>query len=238
MENVPTPHNSAKLGDIARVVIMPGDPLRARYIAKKYLQDVVCYNKVRAMYGYTGMYNNIKISVQGSGMGCPSMGIYSKELYDFYNVDTIIRVGTAGAINQKLNLRDIIIADSSNTASSYVEQFNVSNKNSLCATKELVNKAIDIAKNKNFSVKVGKIYTSDTFYTDIEKLKKLANSDILAVEMETAALYTNAFISNKKAISILSVSDNPITGESLSSTDRENSFNKMIKFALELAILC
>lgn len=241
MLNVPTAHNSAKLGDIAQTVIMSGDPLRAKYIADNYLKNVVCYNQVRAMYGYTGYFENVKISVQGSGMGCPSMGIYSKELFDFYNVQNIIRVGTAGALNSSLKLKDIVFAKQVYTNSNYVKlngNDKIKNSDLLYANSMLLDMAEKIAINKNIPYVSGKIFTSDIFYSDINFLNNLAKNDFLAVEMETAALYTNAYNSGKNALTILSISDNPIIGTGLSSTERQISFDKMIKIALELAINC
>ena len=241
MKNVPTAHNEAKLDDIANTVIMPGDPLRAEYIAKTFLKDVKCYNKVRSMYGFTGYYNGIRLSVQGSGMGCPSMGIYSKELFDFYNVKNIIRVGSAGALSTNLKLKDIVLASQDYTNSNYIKlvknNYNVEQKY-IEASKLLLNIAEDVAKRKNISYISGKVYTSDVFYSNINIQKKLAEQGILAVEMETAALYTNAFNSNKNALAILSISDNPITGEGLSSLDRQVSFNQMIELALDVATKC
>lgn len=241
MKNVPTVHNEAKLDDIANTVIMPGDPLRAEYIAKTFLKDAKCYNKVRSMYGFTGYYNGIRLSVQGSGMGCPSMGIYSKELFDFYNVKNIIRVGSAGALSTNLKLKDIVLASQDYTNSNYIKlvknNYNVEQKY-IEASKLLLNIAEDVAKRKNISYISGKVYTSDVFYSNINIQKKLAEQGILAVEMETAALYTNAFNSNKNALAILSISDNPITGEGLSSLDRQVSFNQMIELALDVATKC
>ncbi|MNP22357.1 Purine nucleoside phosphorylase DeoD-type [compost metagenome] len=224
------------MGDIARTVIMPGDPLRAKYIAEKYLKNVVCYNEVRGMLGYTGEYKGVRISVQGSGMGCPSMGIYSKELFDLYNVDNIIRVGSAGAISDKIELRDLIVAKSVYTNSNYVKELGFDSNFIPTSNNNILEKAVSINSGYGFNAKFGNIYTSDVFYSDVKKLIDLKDLDILGVEMETAALYSNASVSNKNALSILTVSDKPITGESLSAIDRQVSFNSMMEFALELAI--
>ena len=237
MINVPTPHNSANLGDIAKTVLMPGDPLRAKYIADKYLKDVELYNNVRGMLGFTGTYKDVKISVQGSGMGIPSMGIYSKELFDGYNVENIIRVGSVGALSDDVKLRDIIVANEVVTDSNYLNTFeNCNNINPVCSEK-LLNKLKEIIVNNNeTTVKIGKVFTSDKFYNSNENLIKEKNTGALGVEMETLALYTNAKISNKNAIAMFTVSDAPLRGESLSADDRQNTFDEMIKIALELAV--
>ncbi|MCX8073975.1 MAG: purine-nucleoside phosphorylase [Clostridia bacterium] len=235
MDKIPTPHNSAKLGDIANTVIMPGDPLRAKYIADNFLQDVSCYNEVRGMLGYTGYYKGIKISVQGSGMGCPSMGIYSRELFEFYGVNNIIRVGSAGKLNDSLSINDVLIATRSYTNSNYVRESLNSATNFVCANEELLEKSQNMVAIKNANVKFGPIYTSDVFYAEEKRLRELANTGVLAVEMETAALYANAVMLNKRALSVLTISDDALTKEGLSSIERQNSFNDMIKFVLELA---
>lgn len=241
MENVPTAHNEANINDIAKTVIMPGDPLRAEYIANKYLKKVKCYNKVRSMYGFTGYYNDVRLSIQGSGMGCPSMGIYSKELFDFYGVDNIIRVGSAGALDNNLKLKDIVLASKDYTNSNYISLVKNDYKigeSYIESSKILLDMAENIANQNNISYVSGNVYTSDVFYASMDTQKKLASNGMLAVEMETAALYTNAFNSKKNALAILSISDNPLTGESLSSTDRQVSFNQMIELALDVAIRC
>lgn len=239
MINVPTPHNTAKYGDIAKTVLMPGDPLRAKYIAEKYLKNPVCYNEIRGMYGYSGEYKGIRVSVQGSGMGCPSIGIYSKELFDFYGVDNIIRVGSAGALNSDVNIRDVIISEAAYTNSDYIRECNLDDGiAAIYASSTLLEKTNKLAKNSKLKIKFGNIYTSDIFYSSKEKLEVLKNAGMLAVEMETAALYANAILSNKNALSILTVSDRPIIGDGMSAEDRQTSFNEMIEFALELAINC
>lgn len=234
---VPTPHNKAKYGEIAKTVLMPGDPLRAKYIADNYLQNVVCYNDVRGMFGFTGTYKGKRISVQGSGMGIPSMGIYSKELFEGYEVDNIIRIGSAGAISDSLQVRDIVVATSVDTDSNYPlnvigEEYFLEPSYYLLEKLELLN------SEKNLNLKFGEIFTSDIFYSSKEDLQKLKEQEILAVEMETAALYTNATYAGKNAMSILTISDCPLRGESLSSEERQKSFNEMMEIALELAISC
>lgn len=242
---VPTPHNSANLGDIAKTVIMPGDPLRAKFIADHYLTDVVCYNEVRNMLGYTGMYHGKRISVQGSGMGIPSMAIYSRELWEGYEVDCIIRVGSAGSLaNEKANptanrvrLGDIIVADSVDTDSNFLIANGLEELNPT-ASPELIATLNDIAVSKNQEIKIGEIFTSDTFYKDIPGLIEVSKLDVLGVEMETLALYANAAILGKEAIAMYTVSDNPIEQVGISAEQRETGFTNMIELALALAEQC
>lgn len=232
MINVPTPHNEAKKGDIAKIVIMPGDPLRAEYIAKKYLEDAVCYNKVRNMYGFTGMYKGVRVSVQASGMGIPSMGIYSKELFEGYDVDTIIRVGSAGSLSSSIQLKDIVVAGTVASDSNYLSCVGIE-ENTLIANEELLEKVKEYASTNNINnINIDKVFTSIIFYDSKENLEKIANEGYLAVEMETLALYANAKKASKKALSILTISDDLIKGESLSSKERQESFDKMIEIAL------
>ena len=232
---VPTPHNSAKMGDIAKTVLMPGDPLRAEYIANKYLTNVICYNKVRGLLGFTGEYKGVKISVQGSGMGVPSMGIYSKELFEGYDVDTIIRIGSAGAISEDVNLRDILVASDVITDSNY-PSINLGQDYLLKPDELLLNRLVEMNSKNKFNIRFGRICTSDVFYSKNDKLEALKVKDVLGVEMETAALYTNAKIAKKRAIAIFTVSDAPLRGEGLDASSRQNSFNEMMEIALELAI--
>lgn len=232
---VPTPHNSAKLGDIAKTVLMPGDPKRAEYIAKNYLKDVICYNEVRGMLGFTGTYKGVRISVQGSGMGIPSMGIYSAELFNGYNVENIIRIGSAGGIDDTIKLRDIVVAKTVQTDSNYPKNLIGDNYDLKCSNK-LLEKLIKLDNEKGYKLRFGNVFTSDIFYNKNENLEKLKENNVLGVEMETAGLYTNAINMNKNAISILTISDIPLKNESLSSLDRQNSFNEMMEVALELAI--
>lgn len=240
---VPTPHNEARISDIAKTVLMPGDPLRAKYIAEKYLTDVVCYNKVRNMLGYTGLYKGHKISIQGSGMGVPSMGIYSKELYEGYDVENIIRIGSAGSLSNEnsssvasgVKLNDIIIAKEVISDSNYITANMYKIKEPVECSNILFEKLYKIVDGID-NVKVGKIYTSDTFYMNKDILKKLSKKDILGVEMETLALYTNAIISNKNAIAMFTVTDNIIMDKSVSSDERLLGLDKMIEIALKLAL--
>lgn len=237
MGNTPTAHNKAKTGDIAKTVLMPGDPLRAKFIADTYLEDVVCFNTVRNMFGYTGRYKGKKISVMGHGMGMPSMGIYSYELYEFYGVESIIRIGSAGGIAEKIKLRDIVIAMGTSTNSNYALQYQLPGTFAPIADFGLLRKAVEVAEEKGSKAIVGNILSSDTFYCD----DKGANSawkkmNVLAVEMESAALYMNAARLGKKALAIMTISDHVFTGASLSADDRQLSFREMMEIALETAI--
>lgn len=236
MSNVPTPHNSAKLGDIAKTVLMPGDPLRAKFIAENFLEDVIQFNTVRNMFGYTGTYKGKRISVMGSGMGMPSIGIYSYELFNFYNVENIIRIGTAGSLSEKLNLRDIVIGLGASTNSNYASQYNLPGTFAPIASFDLVKSAVEKAKENNINAVVGNILSSDIFYSkDETALDKWRSMGILAVEMEAAALYMNAAEAGKNALCILTISDCPLTGQGLSAEDRQLSFTEMMKIALETA---
>lgn len=236
MTNIPTPHIGAKLGEIAKTVLMPGDPLRAKFIADNFLEDVVQFNSIRNMFGYTGTYKGKRISVMGGGMGMPSIGIYSYELFNFYGVDNIIRIGTAGSIADKLNLRDVVIGLGASTNSSYASQYNLPGTFAPIASYDLVSSAVEAAKAKNINAVVGNILSSDTFYSaDKTALDKWKSMGILAVEMEAAALYMNAAEAGKNALCILTISDCPLRGESLPAEDRQVSFTEMMKIALEIA---
>ncbi|MCF2553615.1 purine-nucleoside phosphorylase [Faecalicatena contorta] len=233
-----TPHNAAEKGQIAKTVLMPGDPLRAKYIAETYLEDVECFNTVRNMLGYTGTYKGKKVSVMGGGMGIPSIGIYSYELYHFYDVESIIRIGSAGGFQDDVNVMDIVIGMGACTNSNYAHQYGLPGTFAPIADYELLEKAVQIAKAQGASVKVGNILSSDTFYDDDstanEKWKKMG---VLAVEMEAAALYMNAARAGKKALCMLTISDHLFKDESLSAADRQTGFGKMMEIALNLAIL-
>lgn len=235
--NVPTAHNSAKLGDIAETILLPGDPLRAKFIAETFLDNPVMYNTIRGMYGYTGYYKGKKISVQGSGMGIPSIGIYSYELINFYGVKNLIRVGSAGAINKNLKVHDIVIGMGACTDSNYANQFNLPGIFAPIASYDLLKKSVDIANSKNINVTVGNIVSNDVFYSDsgLDNLAKWNKMGVLAVEMEAAALYMNAARAGVNALCILTISDCPFTGEECSSHERQVAFTKMMEIALELA---
>lgn len=231
-----TPHNEAKSGDIAKTVLMPGDPLRAKFIADNFMEDVVCVNTVRNMLGFTGTYKGKKISVMGSGMGMPSIGIYSYELFSMYDVDQIIRIGSAGGISDKVALRDIVIGMGSSTNSNYAAQYKLPGTFAPLADYGLVRKAVEVAEREKIKVVVGNVLSSDVFYTedstDNDQWKKMG---ILAVEMESAALYMNAARLGKKALGIFTISDHLYTGEALPAKERQESFRDMMKISLEMA---
>ena len=232
--STPTPHNGAKLGDIAKTVLMPGDPLRAKFLADTYLEDVVQYNSVRGMYGYTGTYKGKRVSVQGHGMGMPSIGIYTYELYNFYGVENIIRIGSAGAIDESLHIGDIVIGMGACTNSNYESQYNLPGRYAPIADFGLVKKAVEEAEKLGYPYKVGNIYSSDTFYDDALSLKEWQKMGVLAVEMEAAALYMNAARAGKKALTICTISDCPFTGEATTAEERQTKFTQMMDVALAL----
>ena len=233
---MPTPHNNAKKGDIAKTVLMPGDPLRAKFIAETYLENPVCYNEVRGMLGFTGTYKGVPVSVQGSGMGMPSMGIYSHELYNEYDVENIIRIGTAGSIADKINLREIIIGVSASTNSNYAAQYRLPGTYAPTASWKLIAEAVKAAEAKGCIYHAGNILSSDTFYDDANSLAEWNKMGVLAIEMESAALYMKAARAGKNALCILTVSDCPLKGLSTTAEERQTSFRDMMEIALETAI--
>jgi purine-nucleoside phosphorylase len=236
MINIPTPHIGAKSGEIAKTVLMPGDPLRAKFIAENFLEDVVQFNSVRNMLGYTGTYKGKRISVMGGGMGMPSIGIYTYELFNYYDVDNIIRIGTAGSLSKNVHLRDVVIGLGASTNSNYAAQYNLPGTFAPIADFDLASCAVKVAKEKNINAIVGNILSSDTFYSaDKTALDRWISMGIIAVEMEAAALYMNAAEAGKKALCLLTISDCPLTGESLSAEDRQLSFTQMMEIALEIA---
>lgn len=230
-----TAHNSAKMGDIAKTVLMPGDPLRAKVIADTYLEDVVCYNTVRNMFGYTGFYKGKRISVQGSGMGIPSIGIYSYELFNMYGVQSIIRVGSAGGIGKSVKLRDVCAAIGACTNSNYASQFGLPGTFAPTASYRLLKMADKAAEELGIDLNVGNLLSSDVFYHPDAQNDKWADMGVLAVEMEAAGLYLNAAKAGKEALCICTISDIIATGEELSAEERQNSFHDMMKIALEVA---
>lgn len=236
MSNLPTPHISAKKEDIAKNVLMPGDPLRAKFIAENFLSDIKCINSVRNMLGYTGKYKNETVSVMGSGMGMASMGIYSYELFNFYGVENIVRIGSAGAINEKVNMKDIIIAMGACTDSNYAMQYKLGGSFAPVASFNLLESAVKSSIKSGVKPFVGNVLSSDVFYSDINSLYDWQKMGVLAVEMESAALYMNAARLNKNALCILTVSDCPLKGESLSSEEREKGFGKMVEIALNTVV--
>ena len=233
MEMTPTPHNGARLGEIAKTVLMPGDPLRAKVIAETYLENPICFNTVRNMFGYTGTYHGKEISVMGSGMGMPSIGIYSYELFHFYDVDKIIRIGSAGGIQDDLRVMDVVVGLGACTDSNYAHQYQLPGTFAPIASCELVEKAVDVARRQGTPVHVGNILSSDVFYNEVssEQWKKMG---VLCVEMEAAALYMNAARAGKQALCLLTISDHLYRKESLSAKERQESFHSMMKIALEL----
>lgn len=235
MEITPTPHNGAKKGEIAKTVLMPGDPLRAKYIAETYLEHPVQVTSVRNMLGFTGTYKGKEISVMGGGMGMPSMGIYSYELYHFYDVDQIIRIGSAGSLQDKVELMDVVIAMGACTDSNYAYQYGLPGTFAPIADYELLSRAAEAAGKRGRKVVVGNVLSSDIFYNaDSGVNDKWRNMGVLAVEMETAALYMNAAAAGKKALCMLTISDLVFGEEKLSAEERQLGFGKMIEIALEL----
>ncbi len=232
---VPTPHIAAKLGDFANTVLMPGDPLRSKFIAENFLTDAVLVNNVRGVQGYTGLYNGKRVSVMASGMGIPSIGIYSYELYNFYNVQNIIRIGSAGAMQPDIKLRSLVFAQGACTNSNYAHQFEMPGTIAPIASFDLLRSAVETAEKLRYDYKVGNVLSSDTFYDDGKGSAVWKKMGVLAVEMESAALYLNAARAGKKALCICTISDNLLTGEELSADDRQNSFREMMKLALEIA---
>lgn len=227
MTNIPTAHNSAKAGDFAKTVLMPGDPLRAKYIAETYLENPRQVNAVRNMFGYTGTYKGKEISVMGGGMGMPSIGIYSYELFNFYDVDQVIRIGSAGAFQDNIKLMDVVIGMGACTDSNYAYQYGLPGTFAPIADYELLNRAVETAKRQGTNVVVGNVLSSDVFYNAMSNVNDLwRDMGVLAVEMEAAALYMNAAKAGKKALCMLTISDHLYTGESLSAEDRQLGFGK------------
>lgn len=236
MAATPTPHNQATEGQIAKTVLMPGDPLRAKYVADTYLEDVTCFNRVRNMLGFTGTYKGKPVSVMGSGMGVPSIGIYSYELFNLYDVDNIIRIGTAGGLAPDVRLRDLVIGMGACTDSNYAAQFRMPGTLAPIADFGLLRKAVESAERLGFDFKVGNVLSSDVFYNDDETVnERWASMGVLAVEMESVALYLNAIRARKHALCLLTVSDLPLSGEGLPAEDRQTSFTQMMEVALEVA---
>ncbi|NKD53908.1 purine-nucleoside phosphorylase [Staphylococcus hominis] len=231
-----TPHIQPNGTKIAKTVLMPGDPLRAKYIADHFLENVEQFNEVRNMFGYTGTYKGKEISVMGSGMGIPSIGIYSYELYNFFDVDTIIRIGSCGALQENVNLYDVIIAQAASTNSNYVDQFNIPGHFAPIADFELITKAKQVADDIGAVTHVGNILSSDTFYNaDKHFNDSWKNMGILGIEMESAGLYLNAIHAGKKALGIFTVSDHILRDEATSAEERQTSFTQMMEIALEIA---
>ena len=232
---MPTLHNTANIGDFAPTVLMPGDPLRAKFIAETYLDQAKLVNNVRGIQGYTGFYEGKPVSVMASGMGMPSIGIYSYELFNVYGVSSIIRVGSAGLIDENLKIRSIVAAMSAYSNSNYGAQFGFHGNLAPCASFELLEKAVGVAREMGVNMPVGTVYSSDTFYDQSEPNRILQSLHVLAVEMETYALYLNAARAGKKALALLTISDNPYTGEGCSPDEVRTTFTQMMEIALKIA---
>ena len=235
MSNTPTPHIACNPGDFAKTVLMPGDPLRAEFIANTFLTDAKLVNNVRGIHGYTGTYKGKQVSVMASGMGIPSIGIYSYELFNYYGVENIIRIGSAGMIQQDLKLRSVVAAMTAYSNSAYGKQFGFDGNLAPCASWKLLKAAYDKAAEMGVNMPVGAVYSSDAFYDESGALGKLQKLGVLAVEMESYALYLNAARAGKNALALLTISDNPFTGEGLDSLQRQNTFTQMMEIALEIA---
>lgn len=234
MATTPTPHIGAKFGEIAETVIMAGDPLRAKFMAEKYLENPVEFNHVRGMFGFTGTYHGKRVSVMGHGMGMPSIGIYTYELYNFYGVKTIIRVGSAGSINMDLHVGDIAIAMGACTNSNYVNQYELPGTYAPIADFTLVRGAAEACERFGYHYKVGNVLSSDTFYSDNPQNDKWMKMGVLAVEMEIAALYMNAARAGKRALGICTISDHILTGEATTAEERQTTFTHMMDVAFSL----
>ena len=233
--SVPTPHIEAKLGDFAKTVLMPGDPLRSKYIAENFLENPVLVNNVRGVQGYTGTYKGKRVSVMASGMGQPAIGIYSYELYNFYDVENIIRIGSCGSFDPELHVRDLILAQGACTDGNFAHQFRLPGTFAPIADFGLLRKAADAADKKGVHYKVGNIFSSDVFYDDADSGMDWAKMGVLGVEMESAALYCNAARLGKKALTICTVSDSFVNPENTTAEQRQNSFTDMMEIALEIA---
>ncbi len=236
MANYPTPHINATPADIAPVVLMPGDPLRAKFIAENYLDAPKLFNNVRGVQGYTGSYRGSRVSVMASGMGIPSIGIYSYELYNFFGVDSIIRVGSAGSMREDIKIRDIVLGQGACTNSAYVEQFHLGGQFAPIADFSLLCAAVEASKQAGARYHVGNLLSSDTFYDDDPEMNpRWRRLGVMAVEMEAAGLYINAARAGRRALAICTISDSLISHELTTAEERQNSFTQMMEIALETA---
>ena len=233
---MPTPHNNAAKGDFAKTVLMPGDPLRAKFIAETFLTEPKLVNNVRGVQGYTGTYKGVPVSVMASGMGIPSIGIYSYELYTQYDVDNIIRVGSAGAMRADLKLGSVVAGQGACTNSDFASQYELGGAYAPICDFELLMAAVESAKELGVRMPVGNLYSSDTFYDAAGRNMRYAKMGVMAVAMEAAGLYCTAAYTGKRALAICSISDNLITGEELSADDRQTAFTNMMKIGLEIAV--
>lgn len=234
---MPTPHIEAHEGQIADTILLPGDPLRAKYIAENFLEEVTLFNDVRNMLGYTGFYNGKKVSVMGTGMGMPSMGIYAYELITYFGVKKLIRVGSTGSIQPHIKVKDIVLAQATSTNSSFGKQFGLRGDIAGVADYGLLSTAARLASEKNILTHVGNILSSDVFYdADVDDWKRWSKLGVLSLEMEAHALYLIAMSTGVAALAMCTVSDSLVTGEAMNSDDREQSFNNMITLALQTAV--
>lgn len=234
MSNTPTPHIGAQYGEIAQTVIMAGDPLRAKFMAEHYLENPVLFNNVRGMLGFTGTYKGKPVSVMGHGMGIPSIGIYTYELFNFYGVKTIIRIGSAGAYHKDLQIGDLVLAMGACTDSNYAAQYQLPGTFAPIADFDLLKTAVDTCEKLGYRYKVGNVVSSDVFYSDNPQGDKWMKMGVLAVEMEAAALYMNAARSGNRAMALFTISDHILTGEVTTSEERQYTFTKMMDVALSL----
>ena len=237
MSNYPTPHINACPGDFGRTVLMPGDPLRSKFIAENFLTDPKLVNNVRGIQGYTGLYKGTKVSVMASGMGMPSMGIYSYELYNFFEVQNIMRIGSAGAIQPHIHLRDIVIGQGACTDSRWASQYNLAGDFAPICSFEMLSTCVETAKEQGLSFHVGNLLSSDRFYGDDASANEgWRKMGVMAIEMEAAALYMNAARCGKNALAICTVSDHILTGEATTAEERQSTFTQMMELALETAV--
>lgn len=234
MDKTPTPHIGAKYGEIAETVIMAGDPLRAKFMAENFLENPVQFNNVRGMLGFTGTHQGKRVSVMGHGMGIPSIGIYTYELFNFYGVNTIIRVGSAGSINEDLHVGDLVLVEGACTNSNYGSQYELPGTFAPIAEFNLLRGAADACDRFGYRYKVGNVLSSDTFYTENPHNDKWMNMGVLAIEMEASALYMNAARCGKRALVILTVSDHILTGEVTTAKERQTTFTHMMDVAFSL----
>ncbi len=235
MGNVPTPHITAAKEDFTETVLMPGDPLRSKFIAETFMDEIRLVNNARGVQGYTGTYKGKRVSVMASGMGMPSMGIYSYELFNFYEVENIIRIGTAGSISPLVSIGDLVIGMSACTDSNFMSQFDLPGTYAPICSYDLLKKAAEEAERNGFRYEVGGLYSTDIFYRDSSVNDKWSALGVLAVEMEAAALYANAARAGKNALAICSISDDLLTGERITAEERQTRFTDMMKVALEIA---
>ena len=243
MLNTPTPHIAAKPGDFGKTVLMPGDPLRSKFIAENFLENPVLVNNVRGVHGYTGYYKGVKVSVMASGMGMPAIGIYSHELFNFFDVENIIRVGSAGSIQENIELYDIVLAQGACTDSNYAAQFHLPGTFAPIASYELLSEAVKACENHGAKFHVGNVNSSDVFYGDhagvpegLDSVYGLKKMGVMALEMEAAALYMNAARYGKRGLCICTISDHVLKGVETTAEERQNSFTQMMKIALDVAV--